>query len=156
MAGMNSDHKTSTTAKKWGFPLSISSVNVTKSAGSCRLVTFTNEILNGKHHFLCSVLLAKYSWICLVLFAKRMWIYGWIHAHVPNKLPVVRFWLSLIILLINLCMIILSYICILLWRLICLVLLQHVCHFCCHFYLAFSKNLFCILFEFSFYNQNWL
>ena len=41
--------------KKWSFPLSISSENVTKSAGNCWFVTFTEEILNGKLHFLCSV-----------------------------------------------------------------------------------------------------
>ena len=35
--------------KKWSFPLMVSSVNVTKSAGN-----FTEEILNGKIHFLCS------------------------------------------------------------------------------------------------------
>ena len=39
--------------KKWSFLLSISSVNVTKYAGNCGLVTFTEEILNGKLHFLC-------------------------------------------------------------------------------------------------------
>ena len=37
---------------KWSFPLRISSVNVIKSAD---LVTFTEEILNGKLHFSCSV-----------------------------------------------------------------------------------------------------
>ena len=36
------------TAQKMKFPLRISSVNVD-------LVTFTEEILNGKLHFLCSV-----------------------------------------------------------------------------------------------------
>ena len=43
------------TAQKWSFPLRISSVNVTKSAENCGLVTLTEEILNGKLHFLCSV-----------------------------------------------------------------------------------------------------
>ena len=38
------------------FPLKISSVNVTKSAGTADLVTFTEEILNGKLQFLCSAL----------------------------------------------------------------------------------------------------
>ena len=50
--------------KKWSFPLRISSVNVTKSSVSCGfgpqfpkdLVTYTEEILNGKLHFLCSVI----------------------------------------------------------------------------------------------------
>ena len=41
------------TAQK-SFPLQISSVNVTKSAVSCDLIIFTEEILNGKLHFLCS------------------------------------------------------------------------------------------------------
>ena len=41
--------------KKWSFPLRISSINLTKSAGNCDLVTFTEEILHGKFHFLCSV-----------------------------------------------------------------------------------------------------
>ena len=42
--------------KKWRFPLRISSVNVTKSANpeTANLVTLTEEILNGKLHFLCS------------------------------------------------------------------------------------------------------
>ena len=39
--------------KKWSFPLSISSVNVIKSAVPYNLVTFTEEIGNGKLHFLC-------------------------------------------------------------------------------------------------------
>ena len=39
--------------KKWSFSLKISSVNVTKSAVSCSF-TFTEEILDGKLHFLCS------------------------------------------------------------------------------------------------------
>ena len=45
--------------KKWikdfFLPLRISSVNVTKSSGNCGLVILTQEILNGKFHFLCSV-----------------------------------------------------------------------------------------------------
>ena len=44
--------------KKGSFPLTISSVNVTKSTVSCvtDLVTFTEEVLNRKLHFLCSEL----------------------------------------------------------------------------------------------------
>ena len=38
--------------KKWSFQLRISSVNVTESGGICDLVTFTEEILNGKLYFL--------------------------------------------------------------------------------------------------------
>ena len=41
--------------KKWWFPLMISLVNVTKFQKTADLVTFTEEILNGKLHFLCSV-----------------------------------------------------------------------------------------------------
>ena len=41
--------------KKCSFSLRISSVNVTKSAVFCGLVTFTEEIFNEKLHFLCSV-----------------------------------------------------------------------------------------------------
>ena len=45
------------TAQKIKFPLRISSVNVTKSAGNMKsvdLVTFTEEILNRNFHFLFS------------------------------------------------------------------------------------------------------
>ena len=43
--------------EKENFPLTISSVNVTKSAEKpADLVTFTEEILNGKLRFLCCVL----------------------------------------------------------------------------------------------------
>ena len=45
------NHGNFTLHKKWSFPLRISSVNVIKSD----LVTFTEEILNGKLRFLCSV-----------------------------------------------------------------------------------------------------
>ena len=40
--------------KKWSFPLRISLVNVTKTAVSWILVSFTDEIRNGGLHFLCS------------------------------------------------------------------------------------------------------
>ena len=39
---------------KKSFPLMILSVNVTKSAVCCGFLTFNDEILNGKLHFLCS------------------------------------------------------------------------------------------------------
>ena len=45
---------TPTLHKKWSFPLRASSVNVTNSAVYCDLVTITEEIRNGKLHFLCS------------------------------------------------------------------------------------------------------
>ena len=60
--------------KKWSFTLRISSVNVTKSAVSCGLVSFTEKILNEKLNFLCRVspiepvnglLLASYNTIIL-------------------------------------------------------------------------------------------
>ena len=38
--------------KKWSFPLRISSENVTKSQETAVLSTYTEEILNGKLHFL--------------------------------------------------------------------------------------------------------
>ena len=47
-----------TLRKKLSFPLRIPSVNPTKSAVSTDLVTFTEEILNGKIHFLCRTLYA--------------------------------------------------------------------------------------------------
>ena len=40
---------------KSSFPLRISSVNVTEPQETADLITFTEEILNGKLHFLCSV-----------------------------------------------------------------------------------------------------
>ena len=43
------------TAQK-SFQLTVSSVNVTKSAVSCGFVTFTKETLNGKLYSLCSVI----------------------------------------------------------------------------------------------------
>ena len=39
--------------KKWSFPLRISSVNVTKSAGNCRFGHIYWKNLNGKFNFLC-------------------------------------------------------------------------------------------------------
>ena len=41
--------------KKWSFPLKISSVNVTQSAGNCGFGHIIEEILNGRLHSLCSV-----------------------------------------------------------------------------------------------------
>ena len=53
---MNLCHSYITLHKKWSFPLRISSVNVTKTTGNCGFgITFTEEILNGKLQFLCSV-----------------------------------------------------------------------------------------------------
>ena len=47
-------HHWGTQHKKWSSPSRIFSVNVTKSAGTADLVTFTEEILNGKLDFFCS------------------------------------------------------------------------------------------------------
>ena len=41
--------------KNWSFPLSISSVNVIKSAGNCEFGHIYWKILNGKLHFLYSM-----------------------------------------------------------------------------------------------------
>ena len=49
------------TAQKISFLLGISSANVTKPQETADMVTFTEEILNGKLHFLCSV-----SCICII------------------------------------------------------------------------------------------
>ena len=40
--------------KERSFSLRMSSANVTKSTGNFGLVTFIEEMLNGKLHFLCS------------------------------------------------------------------------------------------------------
>ena len=55
----------------------ISSGNVTKSTVSCNLVTFTEGILDGKLHFLCSV--TQYKMICItecIADAKIMCVNG--------------------------------------------------------------------------------
>ena len=43
------------TAQKWSFPLTISSVNMTKSAENCEFGHITEEIPDGKFHFWLSV-----------------------------------------------------------------------------------------------------
>ena len=60
--------------KKWSFPLRISSVNVTKSAVSCRF-TFTEDIFNGKLHFLCSVFWP--FWQSIMMMMMNCFVYGW-------------------------------------------------------------------------------
>ena len=47
--------------KKKGFPLKIFSVNVTKYVFPVDLVKFTEEILNGKLHFLCSDIINPFT-----------------------------------------------------------------------------------------------
>ena len=55
--------------KKWICPLRISSIIVTKSPD---LVTFTEKILNGKLHFLCSDIVIADSWFGLVMSAMQL------------------------------------------------------------------------------------
>ena len=69
----NKFNKLNSTAQKMGFPLGVSSVNVTKSAVSCDLVTFTAEIFNGKLHFFVQCTLNK----CKPYFNK-------VHTHLGN------------------------------------------------------------------------
>ena len=52
--------------KKWNFPLRISSVNATKLAETADLVTFTEEIGNGKLQFFVR---------CLLLFSYTIFIF---------------------------------------------------------------------------------
>ena len=56
------------TAQKWNFPLRISSVNVTKSAGNCAFVHIYWRNPNEKLYFLCSV--------CLNNLSLVIWIYN--------------------------------------------------------------------------------
>ena len=56
--------KTLHTAKNWSFPIRISSVNVTKPQIPADLVTFTEEIFNGKFHLLCSVERLSWYFLC--------------------------------------------------------------------------------------------
>ena len=44
-----------TAQKKSSFSLRIFSANMTKSAGNCKFGNFTEELVNGKLYFLCSV-----------------------------------------------------------------------------------------------------
>ena len=60
--------------EKWSFPLKISSARVTKSAKkTADLVAFTEEILNEKLPFLCTVLCYKVIFIrCKLAIEKRI------------------------------------------------------------------------------------
>ena len=58
----------------WTFPLRIYSVNVTKSAGNCGLITFTEESWNGKVYFLCSVIGAKFKFKKILSIFKMLLI----------------------------------------------------------------------------------
>ena len=53
--------------KKWSFPLTISSINVAKSAVSCGLVTFTEETLDGKLHFFVQSFKLRYMCHLIIL-----------------------------------------------------------------------------------------
>ena len=48
--------------KNWSFLLGISSLNVAKSPGNCRLIAFTEEILNGNFIFYAVIV------ICILQF----------------------------------------------------------------------------------------
>ena len=67
--------------KKWSFPLRISSVNGTNPQFPADLVTSTEEILNGKFHFLCSVENSEvwfwFSWRKEELDHLRALIWNW-------------------------------------------------------------------------------
>ena len=54
---------------KWSFPLRIFSVNVTTAAN---VITFTEQILNGKLHFLCSVALYRFISMFLPKLQERL------------------------------------------------------------------------------------
>ena len=65
--------------KKWSFTLRISSVNVPKSAVIADLVTFTEKVLNGKLHFLCSV--RGFQWPSSI--EKTLWLSSALCESVP-------------------------------------------------------------------------
>ena len=81
--------------KKWSFPLTISSINVTKSAVFWGLVTFTEEILDGKLHFLfrasnCHLIILSY----LVLRSRDsvFQFFNWVG--IQSRTSVVKMWLN--------------------------------------------------------------
>ena len=84
--------------KKWRFPLRISSVNVTKSAVSCYLVTFTVELLNGKFDFcfLCSGCIYCYYLMIKLLLKRETCNNKKAPATIVLKLLVVKIWIKLI------------------------------------------------------------
>ena len=59
--------------KKWSFPFKISSVNVARSTVSYGF-TFTEEIFNGKRHFLSSVFWPFWQSIMMMM---NCFVYGW-------------------------------------------------------------------------------
>ena len=68
--------------RKWSFPLRISSINVTKSAGNCRFRQIYWRILNEKHHFWCNVIIigwqlhpspsSKKYWLLVIKLSKLL------------------------------------------------------------------------------------
>ena len=70
--------------QKWSFPLRISSVNVTKSAGN-----WNGKIFNGKFHFLWMMVQVKSS--------KNFWIHSCISIQLvwsnPWEAAILLFWL---------------------------------------------------------------
>ena len=80
--------KLSSLHKNWSFPLWTSSVSVTKSISTGYMIIFTEEILNGKLHVLCSasslehvIHIIHHLWTMLheptVGFSKKSWIKLW-------------------------------------------------------------------------------
>ena len=63
--------------KKWSFPWRISSVNVTKSAGDCGLVTFIEKTFHEKFHFLYSANDAKWHLMQYLIFSKLLTNFWW-------------------------------------------------------------------------------
>ena len=63
--------------KKWIFPLRISSVNMTKSAETADLATFTEGVLNGKIQFLCSEMFDSFNGDCESNCQHCQWISQW-------------------------------------------------------------------------------
>ena len=66
--------------KKWSFPLRVSSVNVTKSAGNCGSVRFTEEIFNWKLHFFNAVDL-----ICLLALFRTIKIARYLEEYLISQ-----------------------------------------------------------------------
>ena len=75
--------------KKLSFPLSISSVYVTKFARINGFVTFTEKILNGKLCFLCSEsVLFKEYWDCYLseLEVNTQKLLEWLKEFLPSEI----------------------------------------------------------------------
>ena len=74
--------------KKWSLPLGISSVNATKSD----LLTFTEETINRKLHFLCSMSSVNNVGLHLSAYQINHWFMLGIQAHQVKNLGVHQHW----------------------------------------------------------------